>query len=102
LHQSKFSDKIEPAASHGISNPSGEAGFPQALALALLSIIMYKRTWIETIINEMNTVSTCYLRKEFREVTSKLPSRWTRSYFASTAGNVSKETIQRYLEAQKG
>jgi len=51
-------DKIEPAASHGISHPSDEAGFSQALALALLSSIMYKRTWIETSINEMNSVST--------------------------------------------
>jgi putative transposase len=32
----------------------------------------------------------------------KLPSLWTRSYFASTAGNVSSETIRRYIEAQKG
>ena len=32
----------------------------------------------------------------------KLPSLWTRSYFASTAGNVSPETIRRYIEAQKG
>jgi REP element-mobilizing transposase RayT len=27
---------------------------------------------------------------------------WTRSYFAATAGNVSQETIYRYIEAQKG
>jgi len=32
----------------------------------------------------------------------KTPSLWTRSYFASTAGNVSQETIRRYIEAQKG
>jgi putative transposase len=32
----------------------------------------------------------------------KLPSLWTRSYFAATAGNVSQETIKRYIEAQKG
>jgi putative transposase len=32
----------------------------------------------------------------------QLPSLWTRSYFASTAGNVSSETIQRYIAAQKG
>ena len=30
------------------------------------------------------------------------PSLWTRSYFVSTAGNVSSATIQRYIEAQKG
>ena len=32
----------------------------------------------------------------------RLPSLWTRSYFAATAGNVSSEAIQRYLAAQKG
>jgi REP element-mobilizing transposase RayT len=32
----------------------------------------------------------------------KLPSLWTRSYFASTAGNVSQETIRRCIDAQKG
>ncbi|RLB07689.1 MAG: IS200/IS605 family transposase, partial [Deltaproteobacteria bacterium] len=28
-------------------------------------------------------------------------SMWTRSYFVSTAGNVSSETIKRYIEAQR-
>ena len=32
----------------------------------------------------------------------KLPSLWTRSYFASTAGNKSADTIQRYIDARKG
>ena len=32
----------------------------------------------------------------------KLPSLWTRSFFASTAGNISADTIQKYIEAQKG
>ena len=31
-----------------------------------------------------------------------LPSLWTRSCFAATAGNVSSEAIQRYIAAQKG
>jgi putative transposase len=54
------------------------------------------------VVKELKGITSFHLRKEFREVTSKLPSLWTRSYFASTAGNVSKETIQRYIEAQKG
>ena len=29
------------------------------------------------------------------------PTLWTRSYFVSTAGNVSSDTIQRYVETQK-
>lgn len=31
-----------------------------------------------------------------------MPSMWTRSFFASTAGHVSAATIQYYIEAQKG
>ncbi len=45
--------------------------------------------------------STAYvLRTEFPEL-KKLPSMWTRSFFCSTAGNVSSETIKRYIENQK-
>jgi putative transposase len=40
------------------------------------------------------------LRKEFPHLL-KLPSMWTRSYFVGTAGNVSSETIKRYVETQK-
>ena len=43
--------------------------------------------------------SSNYLRKEFPELL-KLPTLWTHSYFVSTAGNVSSETIQKYIEAQ--
>lgn len=38
-----------------------------------------------------------YLRREFPQL-KKLPSLWTNSYFVSTAGNVSSETIKRYIE----
>jgi putative transposase len=40
------------------------------------------------------------LRKEFA-LLRRMPSTWTRSYFVSTAGNVSSETIQRYIANQK-
>lgn len=40
------------------------------------------------------------LRSEFPEL-SKIPALWTRSYFASTAGEVSSDTIKRYVESQK-
>jgi REP-associated tyrosine transposase len=39
------------------------------------------------------------LREEFPPL-RKLPSLWTRSFFLSTAGNVSQEIIQRYIERQ--
>lgn len=40
------------------------------------------------------------LKDEFPQL-SRMPSLWTRSYFASTAGNVSSETIKRYIDTQK-
>jgi len=54
------------------------------------------------VVKECKGYTAFHLRKEFQPILSKLPSMWTRSYFASTAGNVSKEVIQRYIEAQKG
>ena len=40
------------------------------------------------------------LRDEFPELKA-MPSLWTRSYFVSTAGNVSSQTIKRYVENQR-
>lgn len=42
--------------------------------------------------------SSRILRDEFT-VLSRMPSVWTRSFFVSTAGNVSSETIKRYVES---
>jgi len=41
--------------------------------------------------------SSFYLRKEFPELL-KLPSLWSRSYFVSSAGNVSSEVIKKYID----
>ena len=40
------------------------------------------------------------LLSEFSDVL-RSPTVWTRSYFVSTAGNISSETIRRYVESQK-
>ena len=42
------------------------------------------------------------LRQEFPELNSRLPSLWTRSSYVGAAGHVSAETIERYIEEQKG
>ncbi len=64
---------------------------------------LFVRVWPSVsaadVVKECKGFSAFTLRKEFPELL-KLPSLWTRSYFASTAGNVSSETIQRYIEAQ--
>ena len=52
------------------------------------------------IMKEVKGASSRILREEF-PVLSKMPSLWTRSYFVSTAGNVSSETIEWYVKTQK-
>ncbi|MBW4502678.1 MAG: IS200/IS605 family transposase [Scytonema hyalinum WJT4-NPBG1] len=44
--------------------------------------------------------SSRYLRSCFPHLL-KLPSLWTHSYFVSTTGNVSNETIRKYIEEQR-
>jgi putative transposase len=51
------------------------------------------------IIQQVKGVSSRHLREEFD---FGLPSLWTRSYFVSSAGDVSKQTIGEYIEAQTG
>ena len=58
---------------------------------------------MECHIDHVKTVkgaSSLILRKEFPAL-SAMPSLWTRSFFVSTAGDVSAQTIQRYVETQK-
>ncbi|MGH0600985.1 IS200/IS605 family transposase [Bacillus mycoides] len=52
------------------------------------------------IMAKIKGVTSKRLREEFSHL-AHLPSLWTRSYFISTAGNVSSETIQHYVESQK-
>ena len=79
----------------------------QVLTLAIQPdhIHLFVRVWpsdsAAQVVKECKGVSSFVLRKEFPTLKS-VPSLWTRSYFASTAGKVSQETIQRYIAAQKG
>ncbi|CAM4202658.1 hypothetical protein IKS_05754 [Bacillus cereus VDM062] len=67
---------------------------------------------VHLFLNTMPTLSPADTMAKIKGVTSKrlreefphlmhLPSLWTRSYFVSTAGNVSSETIKHYVENQK-
>lgn len=66
-------------------------------------IHLFVRVWpadsAAEVIKECKGLTSHELRIKYPEL-HKLPSLWTRSYFASTAGNVSAETIRRYIEAQ--
>ena len=65
------------------------AGFPPTLA-------------VPQIMHRIKGYTAYELRREFPWLKSRLPSLWTRSYYVGTAGEVSAETIRRYIEAQKG
>ena len=66
---------------------------------------LFVRVWPTTsaaeVVKECKGISSHELRKD-HPILKRLPSLWTRSYFAATAGNVSAEVIQQYIAAQKG
>lgn len=99
--------EIKERCQHLIEDKCKEQGWLLlALAVQPDHIHVCVRVWPSDspadVVKALKGVTSFFLRKEFREVTSKLPSLWTRSYFASTAGHVSTEMIQHYIEAQKG
>ena len=53
------------------------------------------------VVKQCKGVTSHELRRKY-PVLRKLPSLWTRSCFAATAGNVSAEAMKRYIEMQKG
>lgn len=55
-----------------------------------------------SLIGQIKGYTSRILRKEYKELCSKLPTLWTRSYFVSTHGHVSDEMIKKYIEEQKG
>jgi len=42
------------------------------------------------------------LRAEFPSLRSRLPTLWSRSYYAGTCGAVTAASVQRYIEEQRG
>ncbi len=75
------------------------------LAIQPDHIHLFVQTWptvsAAEVVKECKGLTSHELRKKY-PVLKRLPSMWTRSYFAATAGNVSSETIRRYIAAQKG
>jgi REP-associated tyrosine transposase len=89
-----------------ISEKCAEKGWEMlALAIPPDHLHLVVRAWpsdsAADVVKACKGLTSFHLRKEFPHLL-KLPSLWTRSYFASTAGNVSQQTIQRYIAAQTG
>jgi putative transposase len=66
-----------------------------------LFISAYPTIPVHKIVKRIKGRSSNILRREFPELL-RLPSLWTHSYYVSTIGAVSKEAIEKYIEAQKG
>jgi len=66
-----------------------------------LRVETFPTTSAAEVVKQCKAVTSRTLRNKY-PVLRKLPSLWTRSYFAATVGRVSAETVGRYLEAQKG
>ena len=64
-----------------------------------LFVSAYPTIAVHKLIRFFKGRSSRLLRQEFPHLL-KIPSLWTHSYLISTAGNVSSETIKRYIEAQ--
>jgi len=64
-----------------------------------LFISAYPTIAVHKLIKAFKGRSSHCLRRNFPHLL-KIPSLWTHSYFVSTAGNISNEIIQKYIEAQ--
>ncbi|MBS7612566.1 IS200/IS605 family transposase [Candidatus Bathyarchaeota archaeon] len=66
-----------------------------------LFISAYPTIPVHKFVRRIKGRSSNILRREFPELL-KLPSLWTHSYYVSTIVAVSKEAIEKYIEAQRG
>jgi len=57
---------------------------------------------VAEIVNRLKGASSRILRQEFPHLVSRMPTLWSRSYYAGTVGHVSEATVKKYIENQKG
>jgi putative transposase len=57
---------------------------------------------VAEIVNRFKGRSSRVLRAEFPSLRRRLPTLWSRSYYAGSVGHLSEQTVRRYLETQRG
>ncbi len=57
---------------------------------------------VAEVVNRFKGATSRFLREEFPHLRSRLPTLWSRSYFAASVGAVSEAAVRRYIEDQKG
>jgi len=56
---------------------------------------------VAEIVNRLKGFTSHVLRGEFAALRSRLPTLWSRSYYAGTVGSVREVVVRKYIEAQK-
>lgn len=57
---------------------------------------------VAEIVNRFKGRSSRLMRQEFPALRSRLPTLWSRSYYAGSVGHVSTKVVEAYIAAQKG
>jgi len=57
---------------------------------------------VAEIVNRLKGYTSNVLRKDFPSLRSRLPTLWSRSYYAGSVGHVSAATVEKYIADQKG
>lgn len=57
---------------------------------------------VAEIVNGLKGFTSHALREEFPILKSRLPTLWSRSYYAGSVGSVSEAVVRKYIEGQKG
>ena len=57
---------------------------------------------VAEIVNGLKGFTSHELREEFPSLRSRLPTLWSRSYYAGSVGSVSEAVVRKYIEDQKG
>jgi putative transposase len=57
---------------------------------------------VAEIVNRLKGSTSHALRQEFPHLRSRLPTLWSRSYYAGTVGHLSERTVRAYIETQRG
>lgn len=53
------------------------------------------------IVQQLKGYTSRILRQEFKQLKSKLPTLWTRSYYCESVGHISEEVVKKYIMEQK-
>lgn len=56
---------------------------------------------VHYIVQQIKGKSSRLLRSKFEWLRKRIPTLWTRSYFAESVGIINEETIKKYIENQK-